>query len=152
MGCRSRPQIPATEPVVKKNEGTRKKKNEGTHKKKRAKTIKELTEMVEALNVNSPDISESESSESDSNTTQSVNRVQVKSPQENRNSRRVRRSTSYAEITSDNEVINALNRTKIASINVKKTKNSKGMSHSDGLVSNSLDFRRARVEILLLDS
>merc|ERR1712208_268012 len=58
----------------------------------------------------------------------------------------------YSEITSDNEVINALNRTKIASINVKKTKNSKGMSHSDGLFSNSLDFRSARVEILLLDS
>merc|ERR1712208_132666 len=112
----------------------------GTRKKKRAKTIKELTEMVEALNVNSPDISESESSESDSNTIQSVNRVQVKSPQANRNSRRDRRSTSYAEITSDNEVINALNRTKIASINVKKT-NLKGMSHTDGLVSNSLDFR-----------
>merc|ERR1712215_78150 len=149
--CRSRPQIPATEPVVKKNEGTRKKKNEGTRKKKRAKTIKELTEMVKALNVNSPDISESESSESDSNTIQSVNRVQVKSPQANRNSRRDRRSTSYAEITSDNEVINALNRTKIASINVKKT-NSKGMSHADGLVSNSLDFRSARMERLLLDS
>merc|ERR1712030_132968 len=135
--CRSRPQIPATEPVVKKNEGTRKKKNDGTRKKKRAKTIKELTDMVQALNGNSPDISESESSESDSNTVQSVNRVQVKSPQASCNSRRDRRSTSHAEITSDNEVINALNRSKIASINVKKTKNSKGMSHSDGLVSNS---------------
>merc|ERR1711936_852155 len=113
---------------------------------------KELTDMVHALNVNSPNTSESESSESDSNTIQSVNRVQVKSPQANCNSRRDRRSTSYAEITSDNEVINALKRSKIASINVKKTKNSKGMSHSDGLVSNSLDFRSARVEILLLDS
>merc|ERR1712208_142769 len=123
----------------------------GTRKKKRAKTIKELTEMVEALNVNSPDISESESSESDSNTIQSVNRVQVKSPQANRNSRQDKRSTSYAEITSDNKVINALNRTKIASINVKKT-NSKGMSHADGLVSNSLDFRSAWMERLLLDS
>ena len=74
--------------------------------------------------MNSPNISESESSESDSNTTQSVNRVQVKSPQANRNSRRGSRSTSYAEITeiSDDEVINALNRTKIAAINVKKKK------------------------------
>merc|ERR1712105_205626 len=132
--------------------GARKKKNDGSRRKKRAKTIKELTDMVQALNVNSPDISEAESSESDSNTVQSVHRVQVKSPQANCNSRRDRRSTSYAEITSDNKVINALNRSKIASINVKKTKNSKGMSHSDGLVSNSLDFRSARVEILLLDS
>merc|ERR1712030_287402 len=129
--CRSRPQVPpqvpATEPVVKKNEGARKKKNDGSRRKKRAKTIKELTDMVQALNVNSPDISESESFESDSNTVQSVHRVQVKSPQAGPSSRRDRRSTSYSEITSDNEVINALNRSKIASINVKKTKNSKGM-------------------------
>merc|ERR1712236_109224 len=123
--CRSRPQVPATEPVVKKNEGARKKKNDGSRKKKRAKTIKELTDMVHALNVNSPDISESESSESDSNTIQSVNRVQVNSPQTNCNLRRDGRSTSYAEITSDNEVINALNRSKIASVNVKKTKKKK---------------------------
>merc|ERR1712030_278401 len=129
----STPQVPAAEPVVKKNEGARKKKTDGSRKKKRA-----------------PTISESESSESDSNTVQSVHRVQVKSPQAGPSSRRDRRSTSYSEITSDNEVINALNRSKIASINVKKTKNSKGMSHSDGLVSNSLDFRSARVEILLL--
>merc|ERR1712215_439649 len=146
--CRSRPQITSREPVVKKNEGTRRKSK---NKKKKEKTIKELTELVDTLKLNSPNISESESSESDSNTTQSVNRVQVKSPQANRNSRRDRRSTSYAEITSDNEVINALNRTKIASINVKKT-NSKGMSHADGLVSNSLDFRSARMERLWLDS
>ena len=83
-----------------------------------------------------------------------MNRVQVKSPQANHNSRRGSRSTSYAEITeiSDDEVINALNRTKIAAINIKKTKNSKGMSRSDGIVSKSLDFRNAKVETLLLDS
>merc|ERR1712208_272002 len=124
--CRLKPPIPAAEPVVKKNEGTRRK----SKNKKKAKTIKELSELVETLKLNSPNISESESSESDSHTTQSVYRVQVKSPQANRNSRRDRRSTSYAEISSDYEVMNALNRTKIASINVKKTKNSKGMSHS----------------------
>ena len=143
--CRTKPQIQASEPVVKKNEGTRKK----TKGKKKAKTIKEISDLFESLRTHSQDISE-ESSESDSQTTQSVNRVQVKSPQANRNSRRGSRSTSYAEITeiSDDEVINALNRTKIASINIKKTKNSKGMSHSDGIVSNSLDFRSAKVETL----
>merc|ERR1712055_41947 len=117
--CCSRPQIQPTEPVVKKNEGTRRKSK---NKKKKAKTIKELTELVETLKLNSPNISESEASESDSNITQSVNRVQVKSPQADRNSRRDRRSTSYAEISSDYEVINTLNRTKIAAIKVKKTK------------------------------
>merc|ERR1711895_164982 len=143
--CRTKP----SEPVVKKNEGARKK----TRGKKKAKTIKELSDLVETLRINSQDISE-ESSENDSQNTQHVNRVQVKSPQANHNSRRGSRSTSYAEITeiSDDEVINALNRTKIASINIKKTKNSKGMSHSDGIVSNSLDFRSAKVETLLLDS
>merc|ERR1712082_250155 len=145
--CCSRPQIQPTEPVVKKNEGTRRKSK---NKKKKAKTIKELTELVETLKLNSPNISDSESSESDSNITQSVNRVQVKSPQADRNSRRDRRSTTYSVI-SDYEVINTLNRTKIASIKVKKTK-SKGMSHADGLVSNSLDFRSVRMERLLLDS
>merc|ERR1712082_112024 len=145
--CRLKPQIPATEPVVKKNEGTRRKSK---NKKKKAKTIKELTELVETLKLNSPNISEYESSESDSNITQSINRVQVKSPQADRNSRRDRRSTTYTGI-SDHKVINTLNRTKIATINkVKKTK-SKGMSHADGLVSNTLNFRSVRTERLLLD-
>merc|ERR1712030_33743 len=114
--CRTKPPIPAPEPVVKKNEGTR--------KKTKAKTIKEISDLVESLRIHSQDISE-ESSESDSQTTQSVNRVQVKSPQANRNSRRDSRSTLYAEIPSDDEVINALNRTKIASKNIKKTKKKK---------------------------
>merc|ERR1712082_488689 len=115
MGCRTKP----SEPVVKKNEGARKK----TKGKKKAKTIKELSDLVETLRIHSQD-------------TQHVNRVQVKSPQANHNSRRGSRSTLYAEITeiSNDEVINALNRTKIAAINIKKTKNSKGMSHADGIV------------------
>merc|ERR1712030_269158 len=87
--CRTKP----SEPVVKKNEGTRKK----TKSKKKAKTIKELSDLVETLRTHSQDISE-ESSESDSQDTQHVNRVQVKSPHANRNSRRESRSTSYAEI------------------------------------------------------
>ena len=41
--CRLKPQIPAAEPVVKKNEGTRKKPKN----KKKAKTIKELSDLVE---------------------------------------------------------------------------------------------------------
>ena len=143
--CRNKP----SEPVVKKNEGARKK----TRSKKKAKTIKELADLVETFRLNSQDISE-DSSESDSQDTQHVNRVQVGPPQANHNSRRGSRSTSYAEITeiSNDEVIYALNRTKIAAINIKKTKNSKGMSHTDGIVSNKLDFRHAKVESLLLDS
>merc|ERR1712002_1392774 len=143
--CRSKPQ---PEPV-KKTDGKKlkgKKKN-----KEKAKRIAELTEFVETLRQNSPDISDSKSSESDSYISEVVNRVQLQSPRADPQSRRDRRSNVYAEI-SDEEVINTLNRTKIASINkVKKTK-SKGMSHTDGLVSNRLDFRSVKTERLLLDS
>ena len=113
--CRSRPQ---PEPV-KKTDG---KKSKGKKKnKEKAKRIAELTELVENLRQNSPDISETESSESDSNISEAVNRVQIQSPRADLHTRRDRRSNVYAEI-SDDEVINTLNRTKIASINkVKKT-------------------------------
>merc|ERR1711888_252090 len=113
--CRTKP----SEPVVKKNEGARRK----TRNKKKAKTIKDLADLVETFRINSQDISESES-ESDSQDTQHVNRVQLKSPQADHNSRRGSRSTSYAEITeiSDYEVINPLNRSKIAAIKIKKKK------------------------------
>merc|ERR1712208_107747 len=66
-------------------------------------------------------------------------------------SRRNRRANVYAEI-SDDEVINTLNRTKMASINKVKKAKSKGMSYTDGLVSNRLEFRSAKTERLLLDS
>merc|ERR1712055_537207 len=109
--CRSKPQ---PEPV-KKTDG---KKSKGKKKnKEKAKRIAELTELVQ----NSPDISESESSESDSNISEAVNRVQIQSPRAVLQSRRDRRSNVYAEI-SDDEVINTLNRTKIASINKLKKK------------------------------
>merc|ERR1712105_55204 len=68
--CRSRPQ---PEPV-KKTDG---KKSKGKKKnKEKAKRIAELTELIQ----NSPDISESDSSESDSNISEGVNRVQIQSP------------------------------------------------------------------------
>merc|ERR1712082_61160 len=83
---------------------------------------------------------------------EAVNRVQLHQPQAAPQSRRDRRANVYAEI-SDEEIINTLNRTKMASINkVKKAKSAKGMSYTDGLVSNRLDFRSARIERLLLDS
>ena len=37
-------------------------------------------------------------------------------------------------------------------IKVKKTKTARGMSYTDGIVTNRLDFRSARIERLLLDS
>merc|ERR1712002_176898 len=146
--CRSKPQ---PEPV-KKTDG---KKSKGKKKKftnkEKAKRIAELTELVETLKQNSPDISESESSESDSSSREAVNRVQLQLPRAGPQSRRDRRANAYADI-SDEEVINTLNRTKIASINKLKKAKSKGMSYTDGLVSNRLNFRSAKTERLLLDS
>ena len=90
--CRSRPQ---PEPV-KKTDG---KKSKGKKKnKEKAKKIAELTELVENLRLNSPDISETESSESESNVSVSVNRVKVHSPRADIYSRRDNRSSAYDEI------------------------------------------------------
>merc|ERR1712208_211687 len=91
-------------------------------------------------------------SDSDSSSSgEAVNRVQLQQPQDAPQSRRNRHANVYAEI-SDEEVINTLNRTKMASINKVKKAKSKGMYYTDGLVSNRLDFRSAKTERLLLDS
>ena len=85
----------------------------------------ELKEFVETLSLNSPIISsEDESSDSDSSSSLAVNRVQLQQPQAPQ-TRRERRANAYAEI-SDTEVINSLNRTKMASIIKIKQKNCEG--------------------------
>ena len=149
--CRSKPQQP--EPVKKTSDDKKKCKfKKKKTKKENAKRVAELQEFVQTLTLNSPLISsEDESSDSDSSSSLAVNRVQLQQPQAPQ-TRRERRANAYAEI-SDTEVINSLNRTKMASIiKVKKTKTAKGMSYTDGMVSNRLDFRSARIERLLLDS
>jgi len=136
--------------MVKSQRGILKRKK--STKTENAKKVAELKDLVESLTINSPNISESESSDSDSSPErESVNRVQLQQTQDAPNSRRNRRANVYAEI-SDDEVINTLNRTKMASINKVKKAKSKGMSYTDGLVSNRLDCRNAKLERLLLDS
>merc|ERR1712215_225350 len=123
--CHSKPQQP--EPVKKtsKDKNKPKYKKKKTTKKENAKRVAELKEFVETLSLNSPIInSEDESSDSDSSSSVSVNRVQLQQvPQ----TRRERRANVYAAEISDTEVINSLNRTKIASIiKIKKAKSAKG--------------------------
>merc|ERR1712208_184507 len=118
--CHSKPQ--QSEPVKKtsKDKNKPKYKKKKTTKNENAKRVAELKEFVETLSLNSPIISsEHESSDSDSSSSRAVNRVQLQQvPQ----TRRERRTNAYAEI-SDTEVINSLNRTKMASIiKVKKQK------------------------------
>ena len=72
--CRSKPQ---PEPVKKTDGKKWKGKKKKFTNKEKAKRIAELTELVETLKQNSPDISESESSESDSYISEAVNRVQL---------------------------------------------------------------------------
>merc|ERR1711867_51422 len=66
-------------------------------------------------------------------------------------SRREVRANEFAGFISDQKVIDTLNRTHMAS-NVKKAKTAKGMSYTEGEVSNNMDFRDSRTEMLLLDS
>ena len=66
-------------------------------------------------------------------------------------SRREEQANVFAGLISDKKVIDTLNRTHMAS-KIKKAKTAKGMSYTEGGVSNSTDFRNSRTEMLLLDS
>merc|ERR1712208_139348 len=128
--CHSKPQ--QSEPVKKtsKDKNKPKYKKKKTTKKENAKRVAELKEFIETLSLNSPIISsEDESSDSDSSSSLSVNRVQLQQPRAPQ-TRRERHANAYAEV-SDTEVINSLNRTKMASIiKIKKTKTARGMSYT----------------------
>ena len=113
-----------------------------------------MAELVQAMTLNSPVISsEDETSSSDSETSSpnlAVMRVQEKQHQTPL-SRREARANEFAGLISDQKVIDTLNRTHMAS-KVKKAKTAKGMSYTEGEVSNNMDFRDSRTEMLLLDS
>ena len=110
--------------------------------------------MVQALQLNPPVISsedETSSSESESSSPrQAVMRVQEQQPQTPL-SRREARANEFAGLISDKKVIDTLNRTHMAS-KIKKAKTAKGMSYTQGEVSNKMDFRKSKTEMLLLDS
>ena len=113
-----------------------------------------MAELVQALTLNPPVISsEDETSSSDSESSsphQAVMRVQEQQPQTPL-SRREARANEFAGLISDKKVIDTLNRTHMAS-KIKKAKTAKGMSHAQGEVSNKMDFRNSKTEMLLLDS
>ena len=66
-------------------------------------------------------------------------------------SRREARANEFADLISDQKVIDTLNRTHLAS-KVKRAKIAQGMSHTEGKISNKMDFRSFSSEIFLLDS
>ena len=154
--CRTKPQQ-QPEPVKKTSDDKKKRKfKKKKVKKENAKRVAELQDIVQSLTLNTPVISsgdETSSSDSESSSqSQAVMRVQVQQPQAPL-TRREQRANVYAGLISDKKVIDSLNRTKMASIiKIKKAKTAKGMSYTDGKVSNCTDFRNSRTERLLLDS
>merc|ERR1712030_138254 len=155
--CRTRPQQTQPEPVKKTSDDKKKRKfKKKKVKKENAKRVAELQDIVQSLTLNTPVIGsgdETSSSDSESSSqSQAVMRVQVQQPQAPL-TRREQCANVYAGLISDKKVIDSLNRTKMASIiKIKKAKTAKGMSYTDGKVSNSTDFRNSRTERLLLDS
>ena len=114
-----------------------------------------MAELVQAMTIKSPVTSSEEetSSSSDSETSSpnmAVKRVQEKLHQTPQ-SRREARANEFAGLISDQKVIDSLNRTHMAS-KVKKAKTAKGMSYTKGEVSNQMDFRNSKTEMLHLDS
>ena len=87
-------------------------------KKKNGKkeNAKKVAELVEALNINSLDTSSEDESSSDSSDSEASSpSTAVKRVQETTQSRREARANEFAEMISDQKVIDTLNRTHIAS-------------------------------------
>ena len=91
-----------------------------------------MQEFVQTLTLNSPAISsedDTSSSDSESSSGQAVRRVQIQQPQAPL-TRREQRANVYAGLISDTEVINSLNRTKMASIIKIKKQKLRGECHT----------------------
>ena len=99
----------------------------------------EPAELVEALSLHSPVSSDDETSSSDGDN--SPQRQDVRRVQEHQIplSRREARANEYASLITDQKVIDTLNRTHLAS-KVKRAKTAKGMSQTEGKISNNMDF------------
>merc|ERR1711936_806958 len=142
--CRTRPQQAQPEPVKKTSDDKKKRKfKKKKVKKENAKWVVELQDIVQSLTLNTPVISSGDeiscSDSESSSQSQAVMRVQVQQPQAPL-TRREQRANLYAGLISDKKVIDSLNCTKMASIiKIKKAKTTKGMSYTDGKVSNCTD-------------
>ena len=101
-----------------KKDKERKTKKEKTKKKIKAKKIQEYEDMLERLKSESPESSEVEfgtSGEESSDPDEQSPSTRVKKVQASKESRRETRVYAYAENITDDEVIESINNTKIAS-------------------------------------
>ena len=111
-----------------------------------------VEELLETLNISSPDNSSEDETSSDNSSGEEVSPgPSVKKVHETPESRREARAQEFAENISNEKVIETLNKTKIAS-KVKKVMTKKGRSYTDAAVSKNIDFRTSTTETLLLDS
>ena len=110
--CRTKIKLDQAEALKKAAAADARKKMKG--KKKNGKNAKKVVEeLMESLNMNSPDTSsEDESSSSESSGDEGSPGTSVKRVQETPQSRREARAQEFAETISDAKVIDTLNRTK----------------------------------------
>merc|ERR1712215_274109 len=113
----------------------------------------EYEDKIESLKSESPESNEVEfetSGEESSDPDEQSPSTRVKKVQSSKESRREARVLAYAENITDDEVIESINNTEIAS-KIKKVKSKRGNSHVHAAISKDSDFRREKIEILLLD-
>ena len=154
--CRTRLRSDQTEALKKANlkkDKERKIKKDKIKKKTKAKKVRDFLDMFEA---NSPESSEAEvvsSDEESSDPEEQSPGPAVKKIHETAESRREARVYAYAENISDEEVIETINLTKIASKSkIKKVMSKKGRSYTHAAVSKYSNFRKSKTETLLLDT
>ena len=149
--CRHKPNLEESEPAKKASDGG-KSKPKGKKKKGKKEKAKRVAELIESLTLHTPvNSSDDETSSSDSDNSPSSLAVMRVQEYQTPLSRREARANEFASLISDQKVIDTLNRTHMAS-KVKRAKIAKGMSHTEGKISNKLDFRNSKTEMLLLDS
>ena len=103
------------------------------------------------MKLDSPLNSRDEERSEDSNISPSVQGIKRVQEHQTPSSRRAARANEFADSISDQKVIQTLNRTHLAS-KVKRAKTAQGQSHTEGKISNSMDFRNSKAEMFLLDS
>ena len=117
--CRTKIKSDQAEALKKAAAADARKKAKGKKKNKNAKKVVE--ELLETLNISSPDnSSEDETSSEDSSGEEGSPGPSVKKVQETPQSRREARAQEFAETISDEKVIETLNKTKMAT-KVKKS-------------------------------
>ena len=148
--CRNKPQEDS-EPAKKASDGNKEGKPKGKKKRGRKEKAKRVAELIDSLRLDSPANSSDEETSEDSDISPSVLNIRKIQEHQTPSSRRAARANEFADWKSDQKVIQTLNRTHLEA-KVKTAKTAQGQSHTEGKISNSMDFRNSKAEMFLLDS